>query len=113
MESSYYLNIKEKYESFKGNLVNFRNQVDDSSIDFKEVAEYIKDLVIDKELIDKGIISSIAISFSEYVGSLSTVIDECEQKIIEYDSLYKQALDNERLESLNVQSEEPLSDIEN
>lgn len=92
MSSTYYKSKVTELENIKNQVKGVLGYFDSCEATLIKSQKYIDEITINGETIDQGKLSEVSSTFKNAESDLNTIIAECNRKIEEYNSLYRQAL---------------------
>jgi hypothetical protein len=95
MSSSYYKSKITEIENIRTQVKGVLGNFDSCDAVLVKSQKYIDEITINGETIDQGKLLEVSNTFKDAESDLNTIITECNQKLEEYNSLYRQALASE------------------
>ena len=97
MNSSSYYSLKiEKLKSIRSQLKGLSSYIEDCSSASDKSEKFTEELTINGQTIDQGKLKTIKETISDVDSNITSLINECNEKISDYQELYKKALEAER-----------------
>lgn len=95
MGSAYYLDLKNKYQNVKQQIQSVLPSFDTCESVIRSASVNLEKIIFDGKSFDDGKLSQDLVKVSGVRENLNSIIQECNNKITEYDNLYQQALSME------------------
>jgi hypothetical protein len=92
MSSSYYKTKITQLEQIRSQIKGILGSFDSCEAVLTKSQTYIDEITINGETIDQGKLTEVSSTFKNAESDLNTIISECNRKIEEFNSLYRQAL---------------------
>lgn len=90
--SSYYKKKVEQFQSLKKQLSGLNSYIDACDTSVRKCKNYLDDIVICNESIDKGVLGdNAAVAIGNVSSTVTSLISECKTKIDYYTDLYNTA----------------------
>jgi len=91
MNSEYYRSEARRYEELGKYIIGIKSSLEDCGDELSAGAAYMKELIVNKEYIDKEKLSNMSEFLLGHANSLNAVIAECNQKVAYYNQLADEA----------------------
>lgn len=97
MNSSSYYSLKiEKLKTIKTQLKGLSSYIEDCTSAADKSEKFTEELTINGQTIDQGKLKTIKDTISDVESNITSLINECTEKISDYQELYQKALNAER-----------------